>query len=99
MTSQPHDAPAIDPDGIAETLCIGKFNVLLGPLTTITFTHTRAKVRPLFDHGMVDYESVVRARIVTSYDNMVALRDLLNQLIKSAESMPGQPSAATGPLN
>lgn len=99
MNKQPQDASATDPDDVPETLCIGKFNVLLGPLSTITFTHSRPKARQLIDNGVVEYESVVRARVVTTYDNMVALRDLLDQLIKSADVTPGPPSTGGGTLN
>jgi hypothetical protein len=78
------EPPGVDPDNIPETLCIGKFNISFGPgpLATLTFTHARSKPGPLLDHGQVDQESVVRARIVTTAENVIALRDLLNNVIK-----------------
>ncbi|MFH1340490.1 MAG: hypothetical protein ABIL01_04635 [Pseudomonadota bacterium] len=84
MTLSSNEAPAIDPDNIPETLCIGRFNVTFGPgpWATMTFTHHRNKVGPLMNEGQTIPESVVRARIVTTPENMVALRDLLNDLLK-----------------
>jgi hypothetical protein len=89
MTS-PQEPPATDPDNIPETLCIGKFNLSPGPgpLVTLTFTNVRNKVGPLIDHGTVNPESVVRARIVTTIENLVALRDLLVNAIQDPGAAP-----------
>jgi len=78
-----HEPPAVDPDHVPETLCIGKFNITpMGSLVVLTFTHTRPRLKPLLDDGDVMWESVVRARIVTTTENLVALRDVLNKIIR-----------------
>jgi hypothetical protein len=83
LTENADQRQATDPDNVPETLCIGKFNVAFGDgLATLTFTHGRHKCGPLLENGTADIESVVRARIVTSMRNMVALRDILNRIIK-----------------
>jgi hypothetical protein len=88
------EPPAVDPDNIPETLCIGRFNLAVGPgpLVTLTFTHVRNKTRPLIDSSEIDPESVVRARIVTTLENLAALRDLLNSIIQD----PAAPAATAG---
>ena len=97
----PNEPPGVDPDNVPETLCIGKFNVMFGPgpLATLTFTHVRNKAGPLIDKGKVEQESVVRARIVTVAENMVALRDLLNAMLKDAPPTPGVTMSGSGKLN
>jgi hypothetical protein len=88
------EPPAVDPDNIPETLCIGRFNLAVGPgpLATLTFTHVRNKTGPLVDSSQIDPESVVRARIVITLENLAALRDLLNSIIKD----PATPAASAG---
>lgn len=95
----PHQ-PAVDPDNVPETLCMGKFNIAFaaGGLATLTFTHVRPKVGPLLDEGSIEEESVVRARIVTNIDNLVALRDLLNNVIRQ-DSAPTTVTGGSGKLN
>ncbi|MBX9711833.1 MAG: hypothetical protein K2X60_12435 [Xanthobacteraceae bacterium] len=91
--------PGTDPDNVPETLCVGKFNVsVTGPLALITFTHGRPQTTQLLDNGVVELESVVRARIVTTTDNLVALRDLLNGMLKDAPAATPA-TAGTGTLN
>lgn len=86
-----------DPDNIPETLCLGKFNIQVGgPFATLLFTHPRPQVGPMVDEGKLVVESVVRARIVTSLDNLVALRDLLNNLLKDVQTPATAPAAAGG---
>ena len=81
--------PTIDPDHVSEILCLGKLNVsMTGPFATITFTHGRPKPALLLDNGVIDLESVVRARIVTSVENLTALRDLLDRVLDELNS-PG----------
>lgn len=97
---EPKDAPATDPDHVQETLCIGKFNILLsGAFATITFTHARPTPGALVDHGIAEYESVVRARIVTSAENMIALRDLLIRIFNDRPTGNVGPSTTGGILN
>lgn len=84
---EPVNLPTIDPDNVAETICLGKFNIQLGgPYATLLFTHPRARVGPLVDEGKLVIESVVRARIVMSIDNLVAMRDLLNNMLKDVQA-------------
>jgi hypothetical protein len=88
------DPLTVDPDNVPETLCIGKFNLASGPgpLMTLTLTNIRPKVGPLIDSNKIEHQSIVRARIVTTLDNLIALRDLLNS---SIQQTPG-PSASSG---
>jgi hypothetical protein len=80
--------PAIDPDCVPETLCDGPVNVQwTGGRAVITFTHPRAKTGPLFEKGEVQIEAVVRARIATSVDALLGLRDLLNHLFPPDKSI------------
>ncbi|MDI4238043.1 hypothetical protein AAFX91_21090 [Bradyrhizobium sp. 31Argb] len=74
----------VDPGNIPEALCIGKINLASGPgpLMTLTFTNVRPKAGPLFDSDRIEHENVVRARIVMTLDNLIALRDLLNSSIR-----------------
>ena len=87
MTEQP---PTVDAGNVPETLCIGKINLASGPgpLMTLTFTNVRPKVGPLFEANKIEYESIVRARIVTTLEGLIALRDLLSSSIR-------QPPAAS----
>ena len=97
----PMTAPAIDPDCVPEMLCAGKLNVTVAAgYCTLTFTHTRPKAGPLLDSSIIDDESVVRARIVMPMQNMLALRDLLNQLLQNGPSAaPSTTSAGSSTLN
>ena len=94
MADSQQEPPASDPDNVPETLCIGRFNLAVGPgpLATLTFTHVRNKTGPLIDQSQIDPESVVRARIVTTLENLAALRDLLNTMIQD----PATPAANAG---
>ncbi len=93
MSNPTNDPPTVDPDNVSETLCIGKFNVLAsGPLATLTFTHVRPRNQLLVDKGVIEFESVVRARIVTTVENLAALRDLLNRIIQD----PSTPASSAG---
>jgi hypothetical protein len=93
MESQ--EPPVVDPDNIPETLCVGRVNLSPGPgpLATLIFTNVRAKAGPLIDANIFEHENVVRARIVTTLDELVALRDLLNKTIQQSST----PSAGQGP--
>ncbi len=75
-----------DPDNIPETLCLGRVNLVCnGPLAFFTFTHVRPKAGPLIDNNVMDFESVVRVRVVTGVDNLVEIRDLIDRTITSAQ--------------
>jgi hypothetical protein len=88
MADPPKQPTVIDPDNVPEMLCDGQFNVAVtGQYATLTFTHARPDVAVMFRDGLIDPKSIVRARIVTSMNNLVALRDLLNRIIQD----PGTP--------
>jgi hypothetical protein len=101
MSLTPQEPPGVDPDNIPETLCVGKFNIWFGPaqLVTLTFTHARNKTTPLIDNSQIEQESVVRARIVTTAENLVALRDLLNALLKDTPAVAAAATGGSGKLN
>jgi hypothetical protein len=95
----PEQPPTVD-EGVEETLCLGKINVTLaGPLATIVFTHARPKAAPLLDQGIIAYESVVRARIVTTTENLVALRDIINTLVGPLSAAARDAPESGGELN
>lgn len=99
MTS-PHQPSGIDPHNVPETLCLGKFNLSFSAagLATLTFTHVRPRPGPLLESNTVEDEYVVMARIVTTTDNLIALREVLNAVLKDVPAIAatGQP---TGTLN
>jgi len=100
--TQSTQTPAADPDNVPETLCCGRFNLsfLAGSLATLTFTHPLPKAGPLFYSNEIHEESVVRARIVMHLDNLVALRNFLNEAIKSdPASMTTPASGGSGKPN
>ena len=71
----------VDPDCVPETLCLGPFHVLPRDPATITFTHSRSKADPLLNSDRLEFETVIRARIVVSRDHLISLRDLLNEML------------------
>ena len=76
--------PLIDPGNITETICDGPVNISVrGPLATLTFTHGRPDDTGSPKDGAMELKSVVRARIVLTGNNLVALRDLLIRAIKN----------------
>lgn len=78
---QQQQPPEIDPDNVPETVCDGPLNISVrGPLATLTFTHVRPVAMP--KDGTIELKSIVRARIVLTGNNLVALRDLLIRAIK-----------------
>lgn len=90
-----NEAPGADPDNVPEILCLGKFNLSFtaGGLATLTFTHIRPKAALLLDSNKVEDESIVRARIVTNAENLIALRDILNSVLKD---VPAANAASAG---
>lgn len=99
----PTQPPAVDPDHVPETLCCGMFNLsfLAGNLATLTFTHPRPQIGPLVASNHIQDELVVRARIVMNLDNLVALRNFLNEAIKDdpAAAMPTPATGGSSKLN
>ena len=91
---QPPNPSVIDPDNVPETLCYGRFFIhWTGQLGTLTFTHDRPDVGPAFENDTVNVRGIVRARIVMPLENAVALRDLLNRVIKTEQSGTTTPEA------
>ena len=89
MANAPAKPQTVDPDNVPETFCNGGFYLTWsGSFGTLTFTHTRPKVGPLFGGGQVEDEQVVRARIILTAENMAALRDLLADKIKGGGDAP-----------
>jgi hypothetical protein len=87
MTEESQRVLVIDPDRVPEILCDGKFNVTVrGSLATLTFTHVRPEATALLSDGTVNVQAVVRARIVLTMHNLVALRDLLNRVIHTPDA-------------
>jgi hypothetical protein len=86
--------PIIDPDNVAEMLCNGPFHLSFqgsgqNTLANLTFTHVRPDAAPLFQYNTVMDRAVVRARIALSIPNLIALRDLLVNHVKTeGEIMP-----------
>jgi hypothetical protein len=92
MVDQPQQPEAIDPDSVPEILCDGQFNVsITGGLATLTFTHARPDPTIMFRDARIEAKSVVRARIVVTVANLVALRDLLNRVIQAPDT-PAPPA-------
>lgn len=84
-----------DPDNVPETVCDGQFNLSVsGQLATLTFTHVRPNATQLFQ-GAVNPGAIVRARIVLTVQNLVALRDLLSANVQTVVS-DKTPAPATG---
>jgi len=93
MVQQSQQPPVTDPDSVPEILCDGQFNVaIIGGLATLTFTHLRPEATTMFQDGTLSPRAIVRARIVITVDNLVALRDLLNRVIQS----PNTPTPPAG---
>ena len=60
----------------------------IGNRATITFTHPRARSESLFEGKQAPMDLVVRARVATTIENVVALRDLLIHLFPSIDPPP-----------
>lgn len=84
-----------DPIDVQETICDGAIKVVIhGSLGTLIFTHVRPSAVPLFERGELETEATVRARIVLTVENIVALRDLLNQMLKDPQAASGTTTGA-----
>jgi hypothetical protein len=91
-----------DPHAVPEVVCDGPMNVhWIGNRATITFTHPRARSEPLFEGKEAPMDLVVRARVATTIENLVGLRDLLIHLFpvdRPASEIPTG-GGATGKLH
>lgn len=93
MASAPK-VPTRDPDHVTEALCDGPFYLhWSGTLGTLVFTHTRPDAGPLFGEDKFRNENIVRARVTLTIENLVALRDLLSEKIKT------EPGSAPTPVD
>ena len=94
QTPQP---PVRDPDNVPETLCDGQFNLaIFGQLATLTFTHVRPDATQLFaGNENENVAAIVRARIVLTTQNLIALREFLNAQIQPVDASQS-PAPATG---
>jgi hypothetical protein len=92
MANQPQQIPVTDPENVPEVLCDGQLNVsIMGNFATLTFTHVRPDATALFRDGTMEPRGIVRARIVITVVNLIALRDLLNRVIQSPDT-PAPPA-------
>jgi hypothetical protein len=99
QTEIPSNPQVIDPDNISETLCDGVFNIhIIGGLAYLTFTHLRPTPEQLFAGAKIEPKSVVRARIVTSVPNLIALKDILNRLLVENIDITQSTTATGGTL-
>jgi len=97
LSNQPQTPPVTDPDNIPEAICDGQFNVsIAGNLATLTFTHIRPDASAMFK-GAINPTAVVRARIVITIANLMALRDLLNTVIQAPETPAPPAGGPSGP--
>jgi hypothetical protein len=93
VTNLPQNPPVSDPDNVPEIFSDGQMNVTIrGNLATITFTHVRADPTPMFKDGTLSPIAVVTARIIVTFQNLTALRDLLNRVITT----PQEPALPAG---
>jgi hypothetical protein len=93
MADQPQQPEVIDPDCVPEIVCDGQFNVFItGNLATMTFTHVRPNPTMMFRESRIEPKYIVRARIVTTVENLAAFRDALNRVIQE----PDTPAAGGG---
>jgi hypothetical protein len=93
----PQQPSAVDLDNVPETLCCGVFNLsfVAGNLATITFTHPRPKIGLLIASNQIQ-----DTRIVMNLDNLVALRDFLNNAVKDDRTAMASPATGgSGKLN
>ena len=100
-TSQ--EPATVDYGGAPETFCLGKFNLhQMGDLWVLTCTHVRPKAKELLDDAALNLESVVSARLVTSTENLIALRDVITKVTAAAAqatNAPNPTSSGGGRLN
>jgi hypothetical protein len=90
--------PVIDPNNIHEMLCNGAINLSFQgqgnhALAVLTFTQQRPDATPLFE-GKVTHRNIVRARIAMNVPNLIALRDLLINNVKTESEI--SPASAGG---
>jgi hypothetical protein len=94
---QVQNPPVSDPDNVPETLCDGQFNLSgTAHLATLTFTHNRPNATEMFANATLNPTAVVRARIVLTPPNLLALRDFLAANVKDVVPAEGAAPATGG---
>ncbi len=88
--------PVSDPNGVNETLSNGPINLsIVGTMATMTFTTVRPDVKQAFTGSVKDVSAIVVSRLTMPFENLVQLRDMLNQTIQNAAPLtptfPGTP--------
>jgi hypothetical protein len=80
--------PISDPDTVDELLCNGPFHLSFQgagnhQLAIFTFTQVRPEATSLFQENKAVDRIFVRARVAMNIPNLIALRDLLTNLVKT----------------
>lgn len=89
----------IDPNNAPELLCNGPFNLSFQQqgnhtLAVLTFTQTRPNPTALFQENRAVDSITIQARIAMSVPNLIALRDLLSNNVKTETDI--SPASAAG---
>ena|ERR1700687_1441855 len=96
MTTSPLP-PVSDLNSIPEILCDGPCSIsVIGPLATLSFTHVRSEPGPLFTTGVFTPTTIVRARIVLTFPNLIALKAQLARIIQAVETAGSAAPVAGG---
>jgi hypothetical protein len=88
MADQLQQPPVTNPDNVPETLCNGPFYLSFQgggdtSIAVLTLTNVRPDADPMFQRNTINDRAIVRARIAMSIPNLVALRDLLANNVKT----------------
>jgi hypothetical protein len=86
---------AADPNAIPEVFCAGPVNlVITGAVSTLTFMHIRKSAANIFkDFTPETTECVVKARVIMPIEDLVALKDLIDRMVKVEPIAPGSTAA------
>jgi hypothetical protein len=92
-------AEVTDPNNAQELLCNGPFNLSFQgqgnhKLAVLTFTQTRPDPTPMFQENKAVERTLIQARIAMSVPNLIALRDLLSNNVKTETDI--SPASAAG---
>jgi hypothetical protein len=80
----------IDPDNVPETWCDGQINmVVINGNVAITFTCARSAPGPLLAQGKIEFEVVVRARILMSSDQLKVLVETGQAILAAQQTIQG----------
>jgi len=86
------EMPVTDPDNVAEMLCNGPLHLSFqghGPQATaiLTFTQIRPDPAPLLQENTIKDHIIVRARIAMNIPNLIALRDVLVNNVRTEQDI------------